>query len=133
MRHMLFSILLGLFLTSAAQADSSKIELNIRSQIEAFKADDFETAFSYASPAIREIFRTPENFGAMVRNGYPMVWRPSGIRFLELREIAGAWWQKIMITDAEGSVHTLDYQMVDLENGWKINAVQLLSSVAPSA
>lgn len=133
MRHMLFSTLLGLFLTSAAQADSSKIELNIRSQIEAFKADDFETAFSYASPAIREIFRTPENFGAMVRNGYPMVWRPSGIRFLELREIAGAWWQKIMITDAEGSVHTLDYQMVDLENGWKINAVQLLSSVAPSA
>ena len=57
-----------------------------------------------------------------------MVWRPSELTYLELREIAGRLWQKVEIVDAEGRVHLLDYQMINSENGWKINGVQLLES-----
>ena len=67
------------------------IELTIEGQIEAFLADDFSSAFTYASPNIRELFGSAERFGAMVRNGYPMVWRPDEFRFLELREIDGRY------------------------------------------
>jgi hypothetical protein len=98
----------------------------IQSQIEAFLADDFATAFTFASPAIRGIFQTPENFGAMVRNGYPMVWRPESVEFGELREIGGRLWQRVIVRDAGGRVHALDYQMVPGEDGWRINGVQLL-------
>lgn len=102
------------------------IEGTISSQIEAFRADDFTTAFTYASPSIRGMFGTAERFGQMVRNGYPMVWRPDELRFLELRDIDGRIWQKVMIRDQAGGFHVLDYQMVPGEAGWQINGVQIL-------
>ncbi len=131
MRH-LFAVLIAAVLAGPALAQSDEIEANIRAQIDAFRADDFTTAFTYASPTIRNVFRTPENFGMMVRNGYPMVWRPDSLRFLELREIAGNLWQKVMVTDDQGRVHILDYQMVRLEDGWKINGVQILGAGDPA-
>jgi hypothetical protein len=102
------------------------IQGTINAQIEAFLRDDFATAFSYASPGIKGVFGTPENFGRMVRQGYPMVWRPSSVRMLELRTVAGNLWQRVLVTDAAGVSHLLDYQMVQTPDGWQINAVQLL-------
>ncbi|KIC46616.1 hypothetical protein RA28_02190 [Ruegeria sp. ANG-S4] len=133
MRRLLLAVSLSAGLASGAFAQNAEIEANISAQIQAFKADDFATAFTYASPNIQRLFGTPENFGTMVRRGYPMVWRPADVRFLELREIAGNLWQKVMITDGNGRVHILDYQMVQRENGWKINGVQLLRNSDPSA
>lgn len=102
------------------------IENTIQSQIDAFLEDDFAAAFDFASPNIKNMFGSAERFGLMVRNGYPMVWRPSELRFLELRDINGALWQKVMIRDQSGELHVLDYQMIDGATGWKINGVQLL-------
>ncbi|MEY4983367.1 MAG: hypothetical protein RIR62_1633 [Pseudomonadota bacterium] len=127
MRGPAFAFLLSLAaLPAAAQEDP--IQSTILNQIEAFKADDFATAFTFASPNIKGIFGTPENFGMMVRNGYPMVHRPADVRMLEQREVAGRLWQKVLITDAEGRSHVLDYQMVETPEGWQINGVQLLPS-----
>ena len=109
-----------------AAAQERGIEDTITQQLEAFKADDFGAAFDFASPTIRNIFRTPENFGAMVRQGYPMVWRPGEVTYLEQREIAGAIWQKVQIVDGAGRLHILDYQMIRTPEGWQINGVQLL-------
>lgn len=102
------------------------IETTIQSQIDAFLDDDFPKAFTFASPNIRMLFGSPERFGAMVRQGYPMVWRPGEVRFLELRDIDGALWQKVMIRDRAGEFHVLDYQMIPGANGWQINGVQIL-------
>lgn len=132
MRHILFALVLSVA-GFAAHAQSDEIEANISAQIDAFKADDFETAFSFASPNIREIFGSAQNFGTMVRKGYPMVWRPAEVRFLELREIAGFYWQKVLITDQSGGTHVLDYQMISGENGWKINGVQILDAPGAAA
>lgn len=133
MRRLLLALSFSAGLASGAFAQNAEIEANIAAQIQAFKADDFATAFTFASPGIQQLFQNPENFGAMVRNGYPMVWRPAEVRFLELREVAGSLWQKVMIVDGSGQVHILDYQMVQQENGWKINGVQLLRNSDPSA
>lgn len=133
MRRLLFAVSLSAGLASGAFAQNAEIEANITAQIQAFKADDFSTAFTFASPNIQRLFGTPENFGVMVRRGYPMVWRPADVRFLELREVAGALWQKVMITDSDGRVHILDYQMVQQGSGWKINGVQLLGNSDPAA
>ncbi len=128
MRQFLLAIAVTVGLVGSAKAQNAEIEATIGSQIEAFLADDFGRAFSYASPNIRSIFGTPENFGAMVRGGYPMVWRPKDVRYLELREEGVGLWQQVMITDGKGRVHVLDYQMIQVENAWKINAVKLLQS-----
>lgn len=107
-------------------AQGKEITATIDAQIEAFRADDFARAFGYASPGIRSVFQTPENFGAMVRSGFPMVWRPAEVRYLGQRDVAGKIWQRVQVTDTDGRVHILDYQMIRLENDWKINAVQIL-------
>lgn len=98
----------------------------IGDQITAFRSDDFATAFTHASPLIRDMFGTPETFGAMVRQGYPMVHRPADIRWLPLREQAGQTIQRVMIRDAAGRVHFLDYEMIPTGNGWQINGVRLV-------
>ena len=126
-----FTLMLGLTLPAAAQQEA--ITGVIDRQIAAFKADDFERAFSFASPNIKRIFRTPDNFGTMVKRGYPMVWRPAEVRYLQLREVAGALWQRVQITDASGRIHLLDYQMIQTEAGWQINAVQLLKAPGAAA
>lgn len=103
----------------------------ISGQIEALRLDDFATAFGFASPVIREMFGTEERFGRMVREGYPMVYRPEGLRFGELRERGGRLWQRVIVTDAAGRLHTLDYQMLETDAGWRINGVVLIQ--APGA
>ncbi|MEP1964683.1 DUF4864 domain-containing protein [Tateyamaria sp.] len=128
MRKWIFGLALATAMTSAAWAQSTEVESTINSQIEAFQADNFTQAFEFASPAIQGIFGTPQNFGRMVTQGFPMVWRPAHVTYLELREINGALHQKVQITDADGRVHLLDYRMIETDTGWKINGVQLLES-----
>ena len=110
-----------------------EIEATIGAQIDAFKVDDFATAFTFASPNIQGLFGGSDRFGQMVKNGYPMVWRPDDVQYLELREIAGNLWQKVLIRDQSGDMHVLDYQMIETGDGWRINGVQLLRAPGVSA
>lgn len=126
MRLVAATMSLFLALSLPASAQEEPIQNTIRSQIDAFLADDFARAFTFASPTIKGLFGSPDNFGQMVRQGYPMVHRPSDIKMLELRNVAGALWQKVMITDQQGRTHLLDYQMIETPEGWQINGVQLL-------
>ena len=133
MRNWILAVVLvfGFVGTAAAQEDA--IQGVIGNQIEAFKADDFAGAFEFASPNIRGMFQSPENFGRMVMHGYPMVWRPAEVGFLELREINGNLWQKVQIVDGEGRVYVLDYGMLQTADGWKINGVRILEASQLSA
>lgn len=130
MRQFLAALAAVLCLATAAPAEESAapaIRDTIQSQIDAFLEDDVARAFTFASPGIQGIFRTPENFGRMVREGYPMVWRPESLRFLDLREVDGALWQKVLIEDAQGATHLLDYRMEpDGAGRWRIDGVQIL-------
>ena len=133
MRRIVILLFVTLGLCAPVRAQTHDIEATIGAQIEALQADDFAEAFTYASPTIQGIFGTAENFGVMVRRGFPMVWRPEQLKFLELREVEGRMFQKVMITDAQGRVHLLDYQMIDLDSGWKINGVQIVKAPGVSA
>ena len=126
------AMLLALWVRPAAAQEAAYQQV-IAAQIEAFRVDDFGLAFSYASPTIQNIFRTPENFGAMVKQGYPMVWRPSDVRYLEARQIAGQLWQKILVKDTKGARFLLDYRMIQTDGAWRIDAVQMLDLPEVSA
>lgn len=136
MRQLVLSLVLLCLSVLSAQADEARnpaIETVIQQQFDAFRAEDVGTAFSFASPNIKGMFGTPENFGRMVRNGYPMVWRPAKVQFLDLRKVAGNLWQRVMVTDQAGRTHLLDYQMVETAQGWQINGVQLLPQAGVGA
>lgn len=129
MRGTLLAMALAALPTVVAAQDAedrAAIEAVIADQLADFVARDVPGAWDHASPTIQGLFGSPENFGRMVENGYPMVWDNRDARFLELREERGALRQKVMIEDPDGRLWLLDYEMVELPEGWRIDGVQVL-------
>lgn len=112
-------------LSGSAMAEESAAAV-IQQQMDAFVARDVDRAFEYASQAIRNIFRTPQNFGQMVQQGYPMVWDPEQVTMGDQRELGERIEQRVIITDQSGAVHELLYEMIPAGEGWLINGVQIL-------
>ncbi|MEM6824395.1 MAG: DUF4864 domain-containing protein [Pseudomonadota bacterium] len=127
MRALLIFLVLALGTVSAAKAQDDPLSEVIQSQIDAFLADDFATAFTFASPMIQGMFGTSENFGMMVRRGYPMVHRPGRIAYLDQRVEEGASYQTVEIIDQSGRAHYLEYEMVQTPSGWQINGVRFVA------
>lgn len=122
---------IGLWIAAAlwagsAQAQDSTIEDVITGQLQAFVDRDVQEAWQFASPMIKGMFGTPDNFGMMVRNGYPMVWDNSDVRFLDQEPIGNAMRQEVQIQGPDGLFYILDYQMIETPDGWQINGVQVI-------
>ena len=130
---MLGGLALSMMLAMGASAQQTEIEGTISSQLEAFKADDFAQAFTFATPTLQQLFQSPENFQRMVTTGYPMVWRPADVQYLELKEYEGSMWQKVQITDQKGFTHLLLYRMQQTDAGWRIGGVQILEAPGATA
>ena len=126
MRTALAFVIFICFSTSIYAGPKEDVQSTISLQLEAFLKDDFDTAFTFASPSIRSIFGTAQNFGQMVQRGYPMVWRPQKFNFLEHRKDSTGRAQDIQIIDQSGNVHYLRYFLIDTTKGWKISGVQFL-------
>ena len=125
MRRQLLGLLAGLVLAiPAAAQDQAAIERVIRQQMDAFTAGDVTTAFDFASPGIQGLFGTPENFGRMVEEGYPEVWRPGDVRFGRLDQSDMGLWQHVFVTDGDGQIHALEYLMEEIEGRWRIAGVR---------
>jgi hypothetical protein len=130
MKRIILAIGLSLWATLApAQeilAPNPDIEATIQSQFDAFLDRDVGEAWQYASPNIQSLFGSPERFGQMVQSGYPMVWTPAEVDFIDLQTLAGIIVQRVEVIDQSGTAHYLGYQMIETENGWRINGVQIL-------
>jgi hypothetical protein len=125
----LVGILLGLAMPAAAQvspSDQEAIRDVIQKQVEAFRRDDGDTAFGYASPAIRGMFGTPDVFMDMVRQGYRPVYRPRVFEFREIVTLHGMVTQKVHVVGPDGRPVTAFYPMTQLPDGsWRIEGCYL--------
>jgi hypothetical protein len=126
----LAGLLLGLAFPAFAQdlstADRSAIRDVIQSQVDAFRRDDGEAAFGYASPSIRGMFGSSATFMDMVRQGYPPVYRPQTFDFAEIVTLDGQVTQKVHVIGPDGRPVTAFYPMTQLPDGtWRINGCYL--------
>jgi hypothetical protein len=109
-----------------SDADRKAIQSIIQGQEDAFARDDGAAAFDLASPMIRQMFGTPEVFMDMVRQGYPMVYRPKLFDFAEIVMRDGRPTQKVRVTGPDGRHHTAYYPMTQLPDGtWRIDGCYL--------
>ena len=136
--RVIFGLLMSLMLlmpaaTRAQDADVAAARDVIALQIDAFQRDDFEAAFTHASPMIQSMFGTPDRFAAMVRGGYPMVWRPSSIRFGISRENNGSVFQQVLLGGPRGQDYLAEYELIRIGGIWRIHGVQLLPDVGAGA
>jgi len=111
-----------------ASAQDLTIDDVITQQLQAFRDRDVQEAWQFASPSIKDLFDTPDTFGAMVQNGYPMVWDNSDVRFLDQDDLGAFVRQEVQIQGPDGLFYILDYQMIETPEGWQIDAVQVIPS-----
>ena len=108
-------VLFGLAAASSAaeisREDAAAIRAVISEQLDAFARDDGPRAFSLATAGIRAQFRTPEVFMEMVRNEYPVVYRPKSVRFEPPELVEGQIVQPVRMTDAAGRAWIAVYPM----------------------
>jgi hypothetical protein len=126
----LLGLILGLAAPALGQdlspADRSAIREIIQSQVEAFRRDDGNQAFGYASPGIRAMFGSPEIFMDMVRQGYQPVYRPRVFEFREIVSLHGQVTQKVHVVGPDGRPVTAYYPMTQLPDGsWRIDGCYL--------
>jgi len=104
-------------------ADRSTIQQIIADQISAFRANDGQAAYSFASPTIQRIFPSPDIFMSMVRQGYPQVYRPQKYSFGKTGTgPEGLPTQHVIIIGPDGKTYEAVYTMQQQPGGvWKIN------------
>ncbi|MEN8842253.1 MAG: DUF4864 domain-containing protein [Octadecabacter sp.] len=124
MKHLLLTV--AFLLPASVLAQDSSIENVIRDQLQSFNERDVAGAWGHASPMIKGMFGTPENFAMMVENGYPMVWDNTDVRFLDRTEFESLTRQEVQIQGPDGLFYILDYQMIETPDGWQINGVQVI-------
>lgn len=117
-----------------ADTDKTAIVGVIQRQLDAFQGDRAAEAFGYASPGIQQMFGTPDNFLAMVRQGYPPVYRPRSVDFRELVTSEGRIVQKVLFVGPDGVPVVAEYFMQRQPDGsWRIDGCRLDRSGDESA
>ena len=128
----LVTFAIGFALPVHAADDVAAGQSVIRSQVEALGRDDAAAAYSYAAPAIQDVFPQADIFMDMVRQSYAPVYRHKSFEFGEARTLDDKIAQRVHIIDAEGvpweALYTLELQP---DGSIKISGCVLLQAGQP--
>jgi len=131
MRIMLpLALLLSLLVGPAAAGDEAGAAQSvILAQEQAFARDDGAAAYAQAAPEIHAIFPSADIFMAMVREGYPPVYRHRSFEFGPAQTADGIIAQRVHIVDAEGQAWEALYTLqVQPDGSLKITGCSLLKA-----
>ncbi len=109
-------------------ADERDVRSTVQGQLAAFAADDAQRAFSYAAPNVREALGTAAGFLAMVREAYPVVYRPASVAFLKPDSRDGQVFQRVQMLDAAGEAWLATYSLQRGGKGWLITGCVVVAN-----
>ena len=116
---------LALGVTASAQpaAVAKAVSEPITRQLEAFRRDDYDAAYTFASAEVRQVFDR-QGFERMVKGGYPEI-AHSTFGFVSRTETApdGHVLAHVKIQGANGNSIEALYDMVQEGDGWRVNGV----------
>jgi hypothetical protein len=126
---MVLQLLTPLHAETLSAKDGKAVQAVVKNQLDAFAKDDADRAFSYAAPDLRKNIGNSTAFMAMVKNSYPVVYRPASVAFLK-PEIAGdEVIQRVQMLDASGTswlaVYSLQRQK---DKTWRISGCALVEN-----
>ena len=104
------------------------VRYTISSQIDAFKDNDVKKAYTFAAPNIQAQFPSPDIFGLMVRNGYPIIWKPKSYKFTTFKDLGNRCVQRVLFQSYNGSLESYDYILEKNGSVWKIAGVLTIKS-----
>ena len=104
-------------------ADAQAAGRIVMQQLEAFRRDDFSTAYTFASITIRQMFDRAR-FEQMVRGGYPEIAHSASATIEGSRRgDAGEIYLLVRIVGDNGRAIEAVYELVSESGGWRINSV----------
>lgn len=114
-----------------AQAQTAKshtaVIAVIQRQLEAFAADDAEGAFKFAAPGIKAMAGNADNFMALVKGQYGVVYRHASAAFLKPTIVGKSALVKVRLTDDKGVVWMAAYTLeLQKNNEWRISGCHIL-------
>lgn len=131
---LLFGILSPGAATALEEGDRTALRSLVDRQIDAFRHDDGVTAFSFATPGLREMFGDPERFMSMVRDGYRPVYRPRNYAFGPDRDAAAGPELSLRIQDEAGADWDAVYSFEkDADGSWRISGCRLVKAPGEAA
>lgn len=95
----------------------------VNNQLTAFRADDFRSAYRYASSGVQQRF-TPKQFEAMIRANYADMARASRVEFGTIQVRGASAVVQVFCFAPNGTVRSLLFSMLVEENAWKIGGVE---------
>lgn len=126
---LLFFALFAFTTPATAADDVAAAQSVIRAQEQAFAHDDAASAYSYAAPAIHQLFPRAGIFVTMVRSQYAPVYRHKSFEFGEARTDGGLVAQRVHIIDANGEAWEALYTLEQQGDGsYKITGCTLLKA-----
>jgi hypothetical protein len=139
MRHFWVTCFLASMISMSAAAQPAAVSAAdmrsarevVQAQLDAFAADDGPRAFSFATQGLRAVFGSADRFMAMVRTGYPVVYRPASVAFLVPEWLDRELIQGVHFTDEQGGLWLALYRLQrQRDNSWRINGCELVQSRA---
>ena len=119
---------------SLSAQDKTKIQRVIASQIKAFERDDGVAAFTYAAPAVRRHFGSPQAFMEMVRTDYEMIFHNRSTVFLEAAVIEDSVIQPLRIITIDGDVMVALFTMeLQADRQWRVSGCELTQATVQAA
>jgi len=107
-------------------ANSGPAQKAIDGQLNAFKAKDHASAFSFAAPTIKQMFGSSDRFIGMVKGGYAPIYGAQSWSFGRSREAGGAVNQEVLLVGPAGRDWVALYTLRQQPDGtWKIAGVQM--------
>ncbi len=109
--------------------DEKAVQTVVQSQLAAFAKDDADKAFSFAAPELRKTIGNSSAFMAMVKNSYPVVYRPASVAFLKPEGSGDDVIQRVQMLDASGTswlaVYSLQRQK---DKTWRISGCAVVEN-----
>lgn len=136
-------LLLALWLTCASvlsaapeqpstPAVKAEIVALVEAQLQAFRAGDWEKAYSYAAIDIRNAF-PPERFAQMVKSAYGPIAKSRKAEFGVCLDDGDQGELNVTVEGADGQRNLYQYYLVKEQKGWRISGVKDLASGAGKA
>lgn len=112
--------------SAPTRGDVDAAQAVIAAQMDAFKRNDGQAAYAFATPGIKNVFATPDVFMEMVRTQYEPVYRPAYVEFREAVATSEELIQKVFIIGENNRAVLAIYSLEQGDDGaWRIAGCML--------